>query len=403
MDLYRHTPSFLLAEKICQTLSQKGFQSFLAGGCVRDFLLHRIPHDFDVATSATPDQVEELFEKTLPVGKNFGVVIVVDGEVQVEVATFRKDGPYEDGRRPISIEFSQAEEDAQRRDFTVNGLFYDLQKQEVIDYVDGLKDLEKKRIRAIGVPAQRFNEDHLRLLRALRFAAQIDFEIESRTWKDLTSCRHLIQTVSGERIQAEIAKMLMSVQVEKGLRLFFESGLLESLLQKPISTLKDPFLVFSRKEKSLEDHWFRFFFWLRQMDPLNLKLADFEHFCDQWKFSRDLKQKTLKAMKWTFENRPFLHHPLGELLAASYDPENMRGLIEYSEFYLQETERVEFERFLSRRLELGREKPAPWVTAKDLSKTVQGEALGRALRACYWEQLEGNAHQKEDLLKIWGS
>ncbi len=402
MEIYRQDPQFRLAEKICQTLQSGGHQALLAGGCVRDFLLHRTPQDFDVATSATPDQVEALFPKTVAVGKNFGVIVVVEGEEQVEVATFRKDGVYEDGRRPSTIEFAAAEEDAQRRDFCVNGLFYDLKTQTVLDYVGGGEDIQKKRIRAIGEPKKRFEEDHLRLLRAVRFAAQLGFEIENETLAAVKASASLIKTVSGERIQDEMTKLLTSQDPEKGLRLMFETELLGNLLENENLMWKPPTKSFSRAEKNKEDAWFRFFLWLKSVQLEGASLYHFENLAERWKFSRDLKQKSLKALNWMYEDRPFLRHPLGEILALSYQPENLRGLMEYSETLLQDDEKPAFEKFLSRRLQLGREKPTPWIAASDLSAKLQGEELGRALRLCYWEQLEGNAKEKADLLKMWG-
>jgi len=399
MDLYQQNPEFQLAERICTTLHKNGFQALLAGGCVRDFLLGRTPNDFDVATNATPEQVEVLFAKTIAVGKNFGVMVVVDGDSQVEVATFRKDGAYEDGRRPTSVEFTEAEEDAQRRDFTVNGLFFDLQADQVIDYVGGLEDIQKKQIRAIGNPTQRFHEDHLRLLRAVRFSAQLGFQIDIETWKALQASRSLITTVSGERIQEEITKLLLSSHAEQGLELFYQSGLIESLLENERWIWKPASLVFSRKEKSKEDLWFRFFFWLRLMMLEGASLVFFETLCERWKFSRDLRQKTLKALQWTYEEKPFLNHPLGEILASSFEPEQLRGLLEYEHFFIQDEEQTQWEEFKKRRLALGSQKPAPLVVAADLSNKFQGESLGRALRQCYWAQLEGKASSKEELLK----
>jgi tRNA nucleotidyltransferase/poly(A) polymerase len=401
MEIYQQNPQFQLAEKICKTLQEKGYEALLAGGCVRDFLLHRTPNDFDVATSALPEIVEQIFPKTIAVGKSFGVMVVVDGSEQVEVATFRKDGPYLDGRRPSSIEFSEAEEDSKRRDFTINGLFYDLSKREVLDYVEGLDDLKAQQIRAIGVPAQRFEEDHLRLLRAIRFASQLGFEIENGTWEAVEVQRSLIQSVSGERIQDELTKFLMGHFLDRGLELLFQSGLLASLLEQENLIWKPPFPVFTRKEKTAEDHWFRFFFWLRGVMMTGASLFFFEELCDRWKFSRDLKQKTLKALQWTFERKPFLNHPLGELLSFSYEPEHLRGLIEYSEFFLGDDEKSAFENFLSRRLALGREKPKPWIVAADLAPRLQGEQLGRALKQSYWEQLEGVVTDKSEILKKW--
>ncbi len=399
MEYYHSNRQFLLAQQICQTLQARGFQALLAGGCVRDFLLHRTPADFDVATSATSDQVEELFEKTLAVGKNFGVIIVLEDQIQVEVATFRKDGVYEDGRRPSQIEFTDAKEDAQRRDFTVNGLFYDLVSKKVLDYVHGLDDLNQQILRAIGNPTLRFKEDQLRLLRAVRFSAQLGFEIESQTLKAVSSQAALIRSVSGERIQEELTKLLISQDPQKGLNLLLKTGLLEALLE----TNLQPFPckeIFSRSEKNKEDHWFRFFLWIWKM-KLTPTQEFFEQLCDKWKFSRDLKHKTRKSISWMFQERVFLRRPLGELLALSYDSENLRGLMEYSEILLQDMEeKIQFEFFLKRRLALGREKPHPWVAASDMPH-LKGEAVGQAIRLCYWEQLEGTAKSKEDLSHLW--
>jgi tRNA nucleotidyltransferase/poly(A) polymerase len=216
------------------------------------------------------------------------------------------------------------------------------------------------------------------------------------------SCRHLIKTVSGERILDEMTKLLLSSGVERGIEILYQTGLLASLLGNEELIWKPTHLVFARKEKNKEDHWFRFFLWLKFAQVEGASLYHFENLADAWKFPRDLKQKCLKALQWTYEDRPFLRHPLGEILALSYSPEHLRGLMEYSEFSLKEDERVNFEKFLTRRLALGREKPTPWVVASDLSDRLQGEELGRAIRLCYWEQLEGNAKEKQDLLKMWG-
>ncbi|MEZ0392284.1 MAG: CCA tRNA nucleotidyltransferase [Pseudobdellovibrionaceae bacterium] len=401
MDLYLKNPEFELAKKICQTLQAKGFQALLAGGCVRDFLLKRQPNDFDVATSATPDQVEALFSKTIAVGKNFGVIVVIDGDQQVEVATFRKDGPYKDGRRPETVEFSEAKEDAERRDFTVNGLFYDLQTQQVIDYIGGEKDLWQKSIRAIGNAGKRFEEDHLRLLRAVRFAAQLGFQIESETLRALEASRSLIATVSGERIQEEMRKLLTSPDPLTGLEILYRSGLLASLLSEENLRWIPPDNIWRRQEKTDEDSWYRFFLWLKSVLAPVTPIKEFEALCDRWKFSKDLKQKTLKALQWSYEEKPFATHSLGELLSLSYEPEQLRGLLESAEQNLQLEEKLKFEEFQKRRQELGPQKPKPWVTASDLIDKLQGEALGQALKACYWEQLEGKVKNKEDLIEKW--
>jgi putative nucleotidyltransferase with HDIG domain len=195
------------ATRIVRQLQAAGFTAFWVGGCVRDFMLGREPQDFDIATDAKPEQVEKLFQKTIPVGKKFGVIIVVEGGQQFQVATFRAEADYQDGRRPEKIEFANAEADALRRDFTVNGLFYDPLTEKIHDWVGGEKDLRAKIIRTIGAPAERFGEDHLRLLRAVRFAAQLGFEIEPETFAAIKSLAPKIKLISAERVRDELVKL----------------------------------------------------------------------------------------------------------------------------------------------------------------------------------------------------
>jgi poly(A) polymerase len=195
------------ARKIVERLQQAGFAAFWVGGCVRDFLLGREPQDFDIATDAKPEQVEKFFPKTIPVGKKFGVIIVVEGGQQFQVATFRAEADYQDGRRPEKIEFANAEADASRRDFTVNGLFYDPLAEKIHDWVGGENDLRARIIRTIGRPEERFGEDHLRLLRAVRFAAQLDFQIEPETFAAIQSLAPKIKLISAERVRDELIKL----------------------------------------------------------------------------------------------------------------------------------------------------------------------------------------------------
>ena len=196
-----------IAGEIVARLQQAGFAAFWVGGCVRDFLLGRAPQDFDIATDARPEQVEQLFRKTIPVGKKFGVIIVVAGGQQFQVATFRAEADYQDGRRPEKIVFANAEADASRRDFTVNGLFYDPITKKTHDWVGGEKDLRARIIRTIGAPEERFGEDHLRLLRAVRFAAQLNFEIEAKTFAAIKTLAPKIKLISAERVRDELVKL----------------------------------------------------------------------------------------------------------------------------------------------------------------------------------------------------
>jgi poly(A) polymerase len=193
---------------VLKHLREAGHVAYFAGGCVRDSLLGLEAKDWDVATDAPPGRVRELFASTQAVGAAFGVILVRNGQSVVEVATFRADGAYEDGRRPSSVRFTSAEEDARRRDFTINGLFLDPLEDRVIDYVGGREDLAARVIRAIGVPAERFAEDHLRLLRAVRFAARFGFEIEPATAAAIASLANRVKGISPERIGDELRLML---------------------------------------------------------------------------------------------------------------------------------------------------------------------------------------------------
>jgi poly(A) polymerase len=196
-----------IAEKIVRRLQAANFAAFWVGGCVRDFLLGREPDDFDIATDAKPEQVEKLFPKTIAVGKKFGVVVVVENKHQFQIATFRAETDYQDGRRPEKIHFASAQADALRRDFTVNGLFYDPIAKQIHDWVGGKNDLRAKIIRTIGEPEERFGEDHLRMLRAIRFAAQLNFEIEPKTFSAIQNLAPKIKLISAERIRDELLKL----------------------------------------------------------------------------------------------------------------------------------------------------------------------------------------------------
>ena len=224
------------AFRIIDQLRDAGFVAYLAGGCVRDALLNRRPKDFDVATSATPESVREVFGKknTLAFGASFGVIGVLPGNLSseqrqrsepTEVATFRSDGEYSDGRRPDSVQYGNAKEDTQRRDFTINGLFYDPHDQQVIDYVGGQEDLKRRLIRTIGNAADRFSEDKLRMLRAIRFSTVLGFEIEPTTMAAVQKHASAISVVSGERIGAEMRRVIASPSVIHGLKVLRESRL----------------------------------------------------------------------------------------------------------------------------------------------------------------------------------
>ncbi len=224
MTLYAHTAKES-AIAVIDKLRQQGAIALLAGGCVRDELLGLTPKDYDVATDALPAQVRKCFPRAREVGAQFGVILVRKYSYDIEVATFRSDGEYLDGRRPENVEFATAKEDAQRRDFTINGLFFDTEKNEVIDYVGGQKDLRNKLLRTIGEPVQRFSEDHLRLLRAVRFAARLGFEIHPDTLSQIKQLAPKLRIISAERIAMELEAILVAPSRSSGWQWLMDTGL----------------------------------------------------------------------------------------------------------------------------------------------------------------------------------
>ena len=224
-------PKRQAANEIVRKLRAKGFDAYLVGGCVRDLVMGREPKDYDVSTGATPDEVVKLFPGSLTVGAQFGVVVVPREEGPVEVATFRSDGRYADGRHPVEVRFAKtAQEDVRRRDFTINGLLYDPVRRQVIDHVGGQADLRARRIRTIGDPAERFQEDRLRMLRAVRFTARFDFALDPAALEAIRRLAPLIHDVSAERVRDEIVKILTEGQARRGFELLEKTGLLAEVL-----------------------------------------------------------------------------------------------------------------------------------------------------------------------------
>ncbi len=226
-----------IALNILRTLHAAGHEAWFVGGCVRDELRGMAPKDFDIATDARPEQIEALFPNTLGVGKSFGVMLVLEENEQFEVATFRAESGYADGRRPDTVTFGDAKADALRRDFTINGLFLNPVTGELRDWVGGEADLKAGVLRTIGDPAERFGEDHLRLLRAVRFAAQLDFQIEPATFAAVQQHSEKIKRVSAERIRDELLKLFRPPHAARGLDLLRDSGLLAHVLPEMMPTI----------------------------------------------------------------------------------------------------------------------------------------------------------------------
>src|SRR5207249_3827710 len=230
MNSVKSSPMEKVAREVAARLRESGHIAYFAGGCVRDMVRGLIPKDYDIATNARPEAVQGLFPHTFAVGAHFGVIIVLENSFQFEVATFRSDDAYIDGRHPSAVHFSSPEDDARRRDFTINGMFYDPVAEKVIDFVGGCADIDAKLVRAISDPARRFTEDRLRMLRAVRFATTLDYEIDKATWEALVANAPSINQISAERIRDELIRIVVSSNRLRGWDLLDSSGLMRAIL-----------------------------------------------------------------------------------------------------------------------------------------------------------------------------
>ena len=398
MELIETHPQFAAAKKITSRLRESGFEALFAGGCVRDGLLRRPAKDIDIATSATPEDVEELFDKTVAVGKSFGVIRVIMDGFDIEVATFRKDGAYVDGRRPESVIFSSRAEDAERRDFTMNALFYDESTGHVYDDVGGIRDIKAQLIRAVGNAEKRFEEDHLRLLRAVRFSGELDFLIENDTWKALCLCSELIGTVSGERIHDELVKLVHSHGIQRGLETLYQSGLLAQLLKNdrirwmPLAPLL---------QGPGDERWWFFWRWLMQVDPTLNSMEKLQDLWEHWRFSNQDKLKFTQLLRTTFHPNWFLDGK-GQVLQEYFDRDFQMGLkltLRVDPLTEEKEQRAEW---LEMRFQHLKTLPGALVKAQDLMEQKKGPALGKCLKEAFWLQLEDSSLSKEDILRKVG-
>lgn len=421
------------AVQIVKRLREAGFEAYFVGGCVRDMVLGRKPYDFDIASSATPDQIEKVFPKTLGVGKAFGVMVVREGGESFEVATFREDFDYKDGRRPERVAFSTAKADALRRDFTVNGLFYDPVSRKVLDWVDGQRDARKKVIRTIGKPLERFQEDKLRMLRAVRFAANLRFKIEPATLQAIKKMRKEIRIVSAERVRDELVKLFTGPDPAKGLDWLDASGLLPvllpeiealkgceqpkefhpegdvykhtrlmlSLLKKPTTTLAFGALLhdIGKPKTSRADKTGRIRF--NGHDRLGAKMAD--TLLTRLKFSNEVKEDVTACVEWHMQFKD----------APKMKPSTLKRMMQRRTF---ETEleqhradclashgNLQIWRFLRKKIKtLTQEdiRPEPFLRGRDLIDLgiPPGPQMGRILKSAEEKQLNGDWKSKEEAL-----
>jgi len=400
------------AIKIIKELRSKGFVALLAGGCVRDMLLGRRASDFDVATSAEPIDVIRLFKRTIKVGAQFGVVIVLLEDQRVEVATFRNETGYEDGRHPADVRFVDAIEDAKRRDFTINGMFYDPLIEKIIDYVKGQADLKKQLIRTIGNPQHRFGEDYLRMLRAVRFSTQLGFKIEPKTWLAIRSNANNITRISGERISEELEAILTNPNRSAGASMLIKSGLAEAIFPGFAGEpLKFAIRALSELKKKVD---------------FALALACLFADCPT-KFALEkcvilmLSKSRNKHIKFLLSNRGKLLNEqmsLAELRKIAAEP-HFWNLYELQRVIQKAKKKSAAVRFpqggvpvlikLKKRInELGdlELKPKPLLNGHDLIRlgAVPGPGLGRLAEEMYIAQLEGKlqtAKQAEQWVQKW--
>lgn len=391
------------AIEVVQQLQQAGYQALWAGGCVRDQLLGLTPKDYDVATEATPDQVRNVFghKRTLPIGASFGVITVLGPRTAdpIEVATFRRDGAYSDGRRPDAVEFTDAREDAMRRDFTINGMFYDPAADEVIDFVGGQKDLAAKRIRAIGVADQRIEEDKLRMLRGVRFAAKHQFEIESGTLQAIQQRSAEISVVSNERIGAEMQRMLADPNRATAVKLLRQAKLLAAVVP-------DGQLLFAS-----EDQWQQTLGQLQALQPndfcaaatillrpvLDSVGADAIMKC--WKLSNDQRKTIAFASKQQSVLTDSPNEPWSQVQPLLLSP-----YIESTIAVMEACGDEDSVKFLRERLSWPEEKlnPEPLLTGQDLIQAgvSPGPEFKAMLTQCRAKQLDGELTTKEQALKL---
>lgn len=382
--------SFQFALDVVNRLQKQGYQTVFAGGCVRDSLLSHRPKDLDIATAAPPEAVEAAFPRTLAVGKAFGTIVVMCREYQFEVTTFRTDGAYKDGRHPESVAFSGIEEDARRRDFTVNALFYDPLKEEVLDFVQGLPDLRSACLRTVGDPQERFREDHLRMLRAVRFVGQLGFTLEASALNIIQKSHNDLAKVSVERIFNEIQRLLTSKHLQQGLQCLRDSKLYEVFWPE-----------FARFDLASLKRYPSFPNWENAFAAIQFNVdADPEVRLRSWKVSRESLRRIQEQL-----------HGARKLLDANSTRADRARILGGDTFaetlnlaLAQTTDENQIEAYVQEFLAVASPLgtlPQPFVNGQDLLKAgvPPGEKMGRILKDLFDAQLEGKVRSKTEAME----
>lgn len=414
MEVWFIHPHWQIAMDVYLKVSHAGFEVYFVGGCVRDLLLGQTPKDFDLCSSATPDQLTQIFSSVEQVGKSFGVARVVMGKMSIEVAQFRKDSRSTDGRRPLSVESATVQEDAFRRDFTVNALYFDLKSKKILDFVGGHGDLQRRVLRTVGDPQIRFQEDYLRLLRALRFAAQLGFSLDPETKRALLQNAQFVQSVARERVGDEMRKWIQFARPFVDGELLLESRFLQVL----IPGWQAPAAPFTPEYAGAPDSRFAFYHWVlagqwhlraafskamyltaKEINEISRLSVLFDDVALGQPAARPLlagvppaaRSQQDRVKGWSACRQ----WPLGQLVELSFDPVFFWG---FKKIYNSSKDPIAQE-VLGINRHFGSGPPAPLLRAADILHLAQGPTLGECLRRVYWQQLERSIQHKEEALK----
>ncbi len=421
------------SERVVRRLQEAGFTAYFAGGCVRDVIMGRESDDYDVATDARPGDISALFPKTIEVGARFGVVVVIEHGHQVEVATFRSDNAYIDGRHPESVEFSSPREDAERRDFTINGLFYDPVADKTIDYVNGRGDIEAGIVRAIGDARERFREDQLRLMRAVRFAARFAFEIEAETLKAIKEFAPRIGNVSAERVRAELEKMLVDPSRARAVEMLDSCGLLEQILPEVCLMKGIPQPEQYHPEGDVFAHTLRSLEYLEEPNFVTAmgtllhdvgkpatyardgdKITFYKHEIAGEKIARKIcgrlrmSRREIESIAWLVRKHMIFkdaRHMREGKLKRLFAEDGYADLAELSraDALASTNDLSDYEYCRTKRKQMSEEemKPEPLLRGSDLIEMglKPGPLFGKLLESVYEEQLEGGLRTREDAVE----
>ncbi len=381
-------------QKIQTKIRENGFVAMLAGGAVRDAFLGVIPHDLDVVTDASIEDLKKIFNKIVFVGESFGVLRVIEDDQTIEVAQFRKESDYEDGRHPSLISSATPEEDAHRRDFTVNALFYDFSTEKVLDYVGGIGDLEQKILRCVGDTEVRFKEDHLRILRAVRFEAQLGFSLSPEAEHSCKEMSQLTAKLSKERIQDELLKILLGPRPTQALDKFWQLNLLQVLFverAKNYLDVKSELKILFENEIKEKDLALALFMW---------KVENPEKLFVDFRWPKKSEKNIIRVIRIFNDFKKFLQMRLGEQLLVLQDP-LFRRLMTLAEPLFSDLKKpIETLKSKWSQLSVDESLPAPVVKSEDLAGEFQGKELGASLKEAYLLQLENPDWKKDRIVKV---